>query len=69
MAHVPGLIIHGTEDTTNPLEASEQFAAAAPDGVVTVDTFEGAEHIWAWNTDRGQFETALSEHLSEVLDN
>ncbi len=66
---VPTLIIHGTEDTTNPLEASEQFAAAAPDGVVTVDTVEDAEHIWAWNTDRDQFETALAEHLSEVLDN
>ena len=66
---VPTLIIHGTADTTNPLEASEQFAAAAPDGVVTVDTVEDAEHIWAWNTDRDQFETALAEHLSEVLDN
>lgn len=65
---VPTLIIHGTEDTTNPLAASQEFAAAAPDGVVTVDTFEGAEHIWAWNTDRDRFETALSEHLSEVLD-
>ena len=27
---VPTLIVHGTEDSTNPLEASEQFAAAAP---------------------------------------
>ena len=66
---VPTLIIHGTADTTNPLEASEQFAAAAPDGVVTVDTFEGAEHVWSWNTSREEYETTLSEHLSEVLDN
>ena len=66
---IPTLIIHGTEDTTNPLEASEQFAAAAPDGFVTVETFEGAEHVWSWNTSREQYETTLSEHLSEALDN
>ncbi len=64
---VPTLIIHGTEDTTNPLEASEQFAAAAPDGVVTVDTFEGAEHVWSWNLSREEYETALADHLTSVL--
>jgi alpha-beta hydrolase superfamily lysophospholipase len=64
---VPTLIIHGTADTTNPLEATQEFAAAAPDGVVTVVEIEGAEHVWAWNTDRDQFETALSEHLSDAL--
>ncbi|MGA7690064.1 MAG: hypothetical protein WCA29_12640 [Jiangellales bacterium] len=64
---VPTLIIHGTEDTTNPLQASEEFAAAAPEGVVTVDTFEGAEHVWSWNLSREEYETALADHLTSVL--
>jgi uncharacterized protein len=64
---VPTLIIHGTADTTNPLEASREFAAAAPEGVVTVAEIEGAEHVWAWNTDRDAFESALSDHLSDLL--
>ena len=64
---VPTLIIHGTADTTNPLEATQEFAAAAPDDVVTIVEIEGAEHVWAWNTERDHFETALSEHLSDAL--
>jgi len=64
---VPTLIIHGTEDSTNPLEASEEFAAAAPEGVVTVDTFEGAEHVWSWNLSREEYENVLADHLTSVL--
>jgi uncharacterized protein len=64
---VPTLIIHGTADTTNPIEASREFAAAAPRGVVTVMEIEDAEHVWAWNTSRDEFESALSDHLRDVL--
>jgi alpha-beta hydrolase superfamily lysophospholipase len=64
---VPTLIIHGTQDGTNPIEASEQFAATAPEGVVRLEEVEGAAHVWAWNTDRGRYEQVLSEHLSRLL--
>jgi pimeloyl-ACP methyl ester carboxylesterase len=64
---VPTLIIHGTEDGTNPIEASEEFAANAPDGVVRLEEIDGAEHVWAWNTDRALFEAAMAEHLTTVM--
>jgi pimeloyl-ACP methyl ester carboxylesterase len=64
---VPTLIIHGTADETNPIEASEEFAATAPAGVVRLEEIDGAAHVWAWNTDRERFEQVLTEHLQQVL--
>jgi len=64
---VPTLIIHGTADETNPIEASEEFAATAPAGVVRLEEIDGAAHVWAWNTDRERFERVLAEHLQQVL--
>lgn len=63
---VPTLIIHGTEDTTNPIEASEEFVANAPAGVVRLEVVEGAEHMWAWNTDPERFAQVLGDHLREL---
>lgn len=63
---VPTLIIHGTEDSTNPIEASEEFAENAPAGVVVIEEFEGAEHVWNWNTDPERYERVLDEHLRAV---
>ena len=63
---VPTLIVHSTEDTTNPIEASEEFVENAPDGVVRLEVFEGAEHVWAWNTDPERFAQVLGEHLRDI---
>ena len=63
---VPTLIVHGTEDTRNPIAGSEQLAAEAPAGIVEIEEFEGAEHVWAWNTDPDRFERVLGEHLRAV---
>ncbi len=64
---VPTLILHGTEDGTNPIEASEEFATNAPDGVVRLEEIDGAEHVWAWNTDPARYETAIQDYLRAVL--
>lgn len=65
---VPTLIIHGTADETNPIEASEEFAAVAPEGLVQLEIIDGAAHVWAWNTDPGRYEAAMADHLTGVLD-
>ncbi len=31
-----------------------------------IEEFEGAEHVWAWNTDPDRFERVLGEHLRAV---
>ncbi|MBN2114503.1 MAG: alpha/beta fold hydrolase [Acidimicrobiia bacterium] len=60
------LIIHGTEDGDVPFAVSEQFAAAATPGLVTLVPFEGAGHVRAWNVDRERFEAVLGDFLEAV---
>ena len=33
---------------------------------MTVETFEGAEHVWSWNLSREEYEAVLSEYLSDA---
>ncbi len=63
---VPTLIVHGSEDGTNPLAASEELAETAPEGMVRLEVFEGAEHVWSWNSDPQRYDRLLAEHLRSV---
>ena len=60
------LVIHGTEDDTVPFAVSEHFAAAAAPGLVTLEAFEGAGHVRAWNVDDQRYEAVLSGFLATV---
>jgi alpha-beta hydrolase superfamily lysophospholipase len=62
----PMLIIHGTEDDDVPIALSEEFAEAAPEGLVTLVPFEGAGHVRAWNVDPGEYERVLEEFLAGI---
>ena len=46
----PILIIHGTADTTAPIEMADRLAAAAVAAKVTRLSIQGAEHDQTWNT-------------------
>jgi alpha-beta hydrolase superfamily lysophospholipase len=63
---VPMTLLHGVPDATNPYAASEAFAAAAPEGLVDLVTFETAEHTWAWNDEMRRYETELREGLARM---
>ncbi len=62
----PMLIIHGTGDEEVPIELSEEFAEAAPEGLVELVPFEGAGHVRAWNTDPEGYERVLEDFLEGV---
>lgn len=63
---VPTLIVHGDEDTRTPLAASQEFVAAAPDGMARLEVFPDAEHVYSWNVDRDRYTALLTEHLTTV---
>jgi fermentation-respiration switch protein FrsA (DUF1100 family) len=62
----PMLIIHGTGDEDVPIELSEEFVEAAPEGLVTLVPFEGAGHVRAWNTDPAEYARVLGEFLAGI---
>lgn len=62
----PMLIIHGTDDDDVPFSVSEEFAAAAPPGLVTLVPFEGAGHVRAWNTDPQRYGRVLEDFLAGI---
>jgi len=62
----PMLIIHGTEDHDVPISVSEEFADAAPAGLVTLVPFEGAGHVRAWNTDPERYRQVLGDFLAGI---
>jgi alpha-beta hydrolase superfamily lysophospholipase len=64
LAH-PTLLIHGSADSTVPVELSDAFAEARPD-VVRYLRVEGAEHVRSWNHDRGAYERAVTTFLADV---
>lgn len=64
---VPTLIMHGTEDATNPIEGSEEFVENAPAGIATLEVFEGAGHVWSWNVDSTRYEALVAEHLQQAV--
>jgi uncharacterized protein len=59
---VPTLLFHGTEDLRVPIDSSQELAAAEPD-LVRFETFEGAEHVGAWNDDTARYDRVLQDFL------
>jgi hypothetical protein len=59
---VPVLVIHGTADTTVPLETSQRFGVARPD-LVTLVQVPDAEHVRSWNVDPSSYERRVLEFL------
>ena len=64
LGSVPILTIHGDRDSTIPLQVSVDLATARPD-LVTMEVFEGAEHMASWNVDSDRYETVVTEFLLE----
>jgi uncharacterized protein len=64
----PMLLIHGTADEENPVQASRDFAAAAADmgWPVQYEEFSGAGHTEAWNLDRARYTTLLEDFLTRT---
>jgi pimeloyl-ACP methyl ester carboxylesterase len=62
----PMVIVQGDKDTIVPPSLNEQFAAAAPAGLVQYEVFPGAGHVQAWNVDRTRYETLLTDFLAKV---
>jgi pimeloyl-ACP methyl ester carboxylesterase len=60
---VPILVVHGTEDTTVPLDVSERLADERPD-LVTLEVFDGAAHVQSWNVDPNRYDAAVTEFLA-----
>lgn len=60
---VPTLLLHGTEDLRVPIDLSQELAAEEPE-LVRLETFDGAEHVGAWNQDATRYERLLREFLS-----
>ena len=63
---IPILLLHGTEDGLVPVAGSDAFAAAVP--TVTYERFEGADHVYLWNSDSQRYEQAVVDFLESVLD-
>ena len=62
---VPILIMHGSADSDAPIEPSIALAEERPD-LVTLETFEGVGHLFAWNADRRRYQELLAAFLAEV---
>jgi pimeloyl-ACP methyl ester carboxylesterase len=62
---VPILILHGRDDTFVPPGASEELAALRPD-IVTLESFDGAQHVRPWNVEPERYEALVDEFLSSV---
>ena len=62
---LPILLMHGTLDDTVPVESSDGFAAALP--TVRYERFDGADHMYPWNTDPARYEAVVEEFLGSVL--
>lgn len=63
----PLLVVHGTEDTTCPVEDGREIAQAAPEG--TFVPIDGAGHNDLWSDDafRAQISGAMRDFLANVL--
>lgn len=61
---MPILLIHGTADSTVPVELSDAFAASAPQ-YVRYQRPEGVEHVEAWNHDPAAYGEWLEDFLSQ----
>lgn len=62
----PMLIVHGGDDRTTPIGASEELAEARPD-LVTLELFEDAHHTGAWNVAPDRYEALLSGFVAAQL--
>ncbi|TFC90108.1 alpha/beta fold hydrolase [Cryobacterium sp. TmT2-59] len=62
---VPTLILHGTLDTSSPLDVSTRIRALRPD-IVDLEAFE-ADHTMSWNSDRERWRAALLSWLAPLV--
>jgi pimeloyl-ACP methyl ester carboxylesterase len=62
----PILLIHGDDDQTVPVEASDRLAAARPD-LVTYRRLPGVPHAAAWNSDPERYGAWVREFLGRSL--
>lgn len=57
----PTLILHGTRDSSVPIQLSQSFRDPRPD-LVELDTFD-AGHTFCWNTDANRWQNAVIDWL------
>lgn len=62
----PVVVVQGSEDSTVPPWLSEEFARAAPDGLVRYVPVAGAGHTTSWNVDPAGYEAVLAGFLAQV---
>ena len=65
LLNAPILLIHGENDTTVPIETSNQLAQLRPD-LVTYSTYPDTTHADAWNTNLPRFSHELKNFLLQV---
>lgn len=63
---VPILVLHGPDDTFVPYEPNQALAQLRSD-IVTLESFDGAEHVRSWNVDAQRYEQVVGEFLAGVL--
>lgn len=65
----PTLVVHSTEDTAVPVEASRALAAAAPslDWPMRYVEVPAMEHTASWNADPAAYEREVTTFLGDVL--
>jgi uncharacterized protein len=64
---VPILLLAGSEDPLTPMSAVEQFAAAAPEGLVTVVSIDGGLPGTLWNVDPDLYERTVLEFVTRLI--
>ena len=62
---VPILILHGSADIEAPIGPSVELTEARPD-LVTLESFEGVGHLFAWSADRSRYEAAIGRFLADA---
>ncbi len=61
----PVLVVHGTDDHTNPYPVTRRLAEERPD-LVRVVAVEGAGHVDSWNADPEAYRSQVAEFLGAV---
>ena len=62
---LPILVLQGTGDGTIPEVVNAEFAEADPEQI-SYETFEGAEHVRAWNAERVRYGALVNDYLADL---